>query len=72
MNAPAAIREAFPLDDVTWWAMEAERVGTDWYSLIESHLHILATLGLIEFAPSSFEVACKRADDAASRRWGRR
>ena len=72
MNAPAVIREAAQGCDVTWWAMEAERVGTDWDSIIETHLHILAALGLIEFAPSSFDLACERADDAASRRRGRR
>jgi hypothetical protein len=72
MNAPAVIRKAAPLYDVTWWAMEAERVGTDWDSIIETHLHILAALGLIEFAPSSFDLACKRADDAASRKSRRR
>jgi hypothetical protein len=72
MNAPAVIRESAPVHDIRWWAIEAERAGTDWDSIIETHLRILAALGLIEFAPSSFELACKRADDALSRRWGRR
>jgi hypothetical protein len=62
MNAPAVIREAAPIHDLAWWAAKAERAGTDWDSLLASHLSVLALCGLIERKPSSFELACRRAD----------
>jgi hypothetical protein len=66
MNAHASIpttREA--IHDRSWWAAEAERNDTGWDGIITSHLNVLAGLGFIESKPSSFELACKRADDIA-------
>jgi hypothetical protein len=54
--------DAAPIRDRAWWAAEAERTRTDWDSLIASHLSVLAMLGHIEPPPSSFELACRRAD----------
>ena len=34
--------------DRGWWTEEAGRVGSDWGGIVESHLAVLAKLGLIE------------------------
>jgi hypothetical protein len=44
------------------WAEQSIRDHTDWDSLIADHLAVLQQLGLIEPAPSSFELACREAD----------
>jgi hypothetical protein len=31
-----------------WWAEEASRCGSDWRGIVESHLAVLAKLGVIE------------------------
>jgi hypothetical protein len=73
MNAPTPIpTNAEAIHNHDWWDAESRRLGTDWNGLIATHLHVLAVLNLIEPAPSSFELACKRANDFASRKRGRR
>jgi hypothetical protein len=68
MNVPVAIpKETAAIHDLVWWDAECRRVGTDWDGVIATHLRALAALGLIESVSSSFELACKRADDVA--RW---
>jgi hypothetical protein len=68
MNALAPIpKEAEALHDREWWRAEAPRLGTDWEGIIATHFDILATCGLIESAPSLFELACRRADAPALR-----
>jgi hypothetical protein len=37
-----------PTHDRAWWIGEAGRVGSDWAGIVESHLAVLAKLGLIE------------------------
>jgi hypothetical protein len=54
--------------DRAWWAAEAARNGTDWAGVFETHLAVLAMLGLIELAPSTFEIACEEADRKRGRR----
>ena len=39
---------AEPIHDPAWWADEAARSGSDWGGIIESHIGVLAELGLIE------------------------
>jgi hypothetical protein len=63
-NGPAEI--TLPSHDREWWAGEARRLGTDWGGIVQAHLSMLAELGLIELAPSSFELACEEADRKAT------
>jgi chitodextrinase len=45
--APLAV-VGTPTHDRAWWTEEAGRVGSDWRGIVESHLAVLAQLGLIE------------------------
>ena len=78
MNAPAPIAEGEPLRDVAWWAVEAERNGTDWESLL---LAVVRELGFVpcpicERMPCetpSFCELCRKADARLRRpKWGGR
>jgi hypothetical protein len=57
---------AHHVHDQEWWAIEARRLGTDWDGIIKAHLSVLAGLGVIELAPSSFELACEESDRKAT------
>ena len=49
-----------PARDRAWWAEESLRAGTDWVSI--GHAAMLAFAGIVERAPSTFGLACERAD----------
>ena len=44
----AAVISSAGVHDRAWWADEAARSGSDWGGIAESHLAVLAELGLIE------------------------
>jgi hypothetical protein len=67
-GVPASI--SGPTHDREWWAKEAARVGSDWAGILATHFAALQQLGLVESEPSSFQIACERADRARKR--GRR
>ncbi len=62
MNAASPSIAPEPIRDRGWWSEESLRVGTDWVSIGQAALEMLAAAGIIERAPSTFELTCERAD----------
>jgi hypothetical protein len=44
----AVVISSAGVHDRAWWADEAARSGSDWRGIVESHLAVLAKLGLIQ------------------------
>jgi hypothetical protein len=50
------------------WAEQSIIDGTDWQTLTQAALNVLVAAGIVELEPSTFEIACERADRERSRR----
>jgi hypothetical protein len=50
------------------WAEQSIIDGSDWQSLGRAALDVLIAAGVVELGPSTFEIACERADRQRGRR----
>jgi hypothetical protein len=50
------------------WAEQSRIDGTDWVTLGQAVVQVLVAAGVVELEPSTFEIACERADRQRGRR----
>jgi hypothetical protein len=66
VNALAAVKEAEAPRDFAWWAVEAERTGTDWHGVIRTvlQMRVIAPCDVCEHQPCATPAFCQQCREA--------
>jgi hypothetical protein len=69
VNALVAVKEAEAPRDFAWWAVEAERTGTDWHGVIRTvlQMRVIAPCDVCEHQPCATPAFCQQCREADAR-----